>query len=114
MSAIMKKVDFYSGPPLPTFQETVAKELCEDLLKQQETIFLDALRATGLPVDMEFIKSNIECITEEGGKFNHYWYKHGTPDARRIISIEREPLIRYDMPSNFSNNVKLTMEARYY
>jgi len=100
---------------IPDLASEITRQMCEGYLKHIDIIILERLKANGLPTTEEFIKENIVCVKIEGSKYNHYWYHHEQPDAKRIISIEREPTIRLEPPIDLiNNNYKQVIEAQYY
>lgn len=99
---------------IPNLAEEITKHLCEGYMNHLDSLILEALKNKGLPTDIDFIKTNITIVRQEGNYFDHYWYHYGQGDAIRIISIEREPTITHETPDIISNNYKQIIEAKYY
>lgn len=93
--------------------ETLMNGMIKEFLKKQEQIIKDAFIKAGIDVnDIQFIKDNVERIVQDGDPFEHYWYRFGKPDAKRIISIEINP--RINEPLLKDNKYTVTSEQHYY
>ena len=58
---------------------------------------------------------DLSIVSAPGDPFDHYFYKYGTPDEKRIISIERTPTISFSEADDIhSNMVRVTIEQKYY
>lgn len=98
--------------PEYTYMHQLMNSFHAEFIKNVDNEIKKALILNGInPDDIEFLKENIQCISREDDKFEHYFFRYGTLDEKRIISIEKEPKIN----QNYTDN-KHTISAykRYY
>lgn len=67
------------------------RNLAAELERKKDQAIKEALTNAGFEFDLDFIKENVSLVTREGDKFEHYYYRFGKIDEKRIISFERMP-----------------------
>jgi len=88
---------------------SLTTQLAYDLDELIKKRFIDS----GIDVNnIQDIKDNCARIICYNDPFEHWYYKQGTPEEKRIISIEREFTITG--PFENDNQLKVRAERMYY
>lgn len=85
-------------------QKEFAKK-CDDVIKA-------AFIRNGINVtDIDFLKKNVYKIIKVGDDFDHYFLYYGTPQQKRIISIQKTPEVTN---SYLDNKYSISVNCKYY
>lgn len=105
------KIPVIELPEFSYIQHVMNDFYAKVVSETDNTIKLALIRNGIDPDDICFLKQNIQRILIEGDSFEHYFYRYGTPEEKRIISIEKEFTINQGSTDN-----KHTMSAykKYY
>lgn len=105
------KIPAIELPEFSCIQHVMNDFYAKIVRETDDTIKLALIRNGINPDDIYFLKQNIQRIWKEGDRFEHYFYKYGTTEEKRIISIEKEFTINQGSADN-----KHTMSAykKYY
>lgn len=76
-------------------QEYLQDVSARGFVKQKESVLQKSIEDAGFIITPEFIAANISCITSIKDKYEHYFYRYGTPEEKRIISINKDLEISY-------------------
>lgn len=96
----------------PSYMDTILTQQQRDFINKQDTVIKEAFIRNGVDVtDIEFIKANVSRIIKEGDEFEHYFLYYGTPDEKRIISIQINPTI---VNNSTDNKYTITTTSKYY
>jgi hypothetical protein len=100
-----------SAEIFPSLLYEANKQFIKGCLQTEDEVVKSAFIENGLLYSDGFIKEHCACIRQEGDPFEHVWYHFGRPDAKRIISIEKD--FRFSLGEE-NGNYKLRGEKRYY
>lgn len=87
------------------------KQLIEECFRKDNELFKAGFIKSGLLVTEEFIKEHCVRVRYEDDRFEHIWYHFGQPDAKRIISFEKDLKISW---VEECGDYKMIVERRYY
>ena len=76
------------------FVQSLNQQMSLKLLEQKEQVIKEAFMEAGL--NMEAHINGITILYTQGDPFEHYYYKYGTSEERRIISIQRMPDVGWE------------------
>lgn len=97
----------------PSFMQAHKNAMVRALVDKTDNTIRDAIIKAGFdPSDEQFLRENITKVVVEGDKFDHYYYKYGSPDEKRLISIERLPNIEFK--DTLVGGLKVTASSHYY
>jgi hypothetical protein len=96
-----------------SFEEELTKRFVDSIVVKQDDIIKAAFKLKGLnPDDLEMVKRDITRVTIEGDPFEHVYYKFGTAEEIRIISIG--PVEFGNKPRNIADPIKVEASCKYY
>lgn len=94
------------------FLQAHINKLQTGLVSKMEDIIVVKLIENGIdPNDHSFLSVNISRVIIEGDPFEHYYFRYGQPDEKRIVSIEICP--SFDWEDN-GTTINVTANKRYY
>lgn len=83
-------------------------------IKEMDAVIRKAFISKGIEPNLVLLKTDdFSIINIEGDPFDHYYYKYGTKEEVRIISIERLPEVNFSN-SNDTGSITAFISSRYY
>lgn len=77
-------------PRSNTFIQNITADFLTQLLNKSDNVIEEALIKNGIDItDIQYLKDHISRVIKEGDKFEHYYLDYGTPNEKRIVSIQR-------------------------
>lgn len=94
-----------------SYAEEINKKFIANIINIKDEKIKEALIAKGFdPKNIQFLKDNFQLIRQDGDKFEHLFYKHGTDEELRIISIQINP----EIDTDFKDPAKGFMQTATY
>ena len=95
-----------------TFLEQCYQDFSREFFDKEDKVIYNAFVNAGLDPKKKECLTDITIVSQRGDNFEHYYYKHGTPEEKRIISIETNPTIVLD--NDGSGKVIFKADKKYY
>jgi len=81
----------------PSWIDWHTAEMWSEFNRSKDKILKDALIKADVDVeDLVYISEHFTRIMMDGDKYDHFYIDYGTPEEKRIISIERMPEVKQD------------------
>ncbi len=96
-----------------SMQDLMLQMYYRELVKKKDDVIKAALMSAGFdPNDIKLLLDNFQLIRKENDKYEHLYFKYGTEEEKRIISIEIDPKIILPNPNDEVYKIEATY--KYY